>query len=333
MLRELLPRILATPALESCPDDLGRFGRLQTLALHIFQDPCAFDQEELGRFLAQPMAIDALRSFSDTVLDAWGRSAPAAIRIPPNAPIRIVDPNSDLTNLEASPLDLCSAATCACLLWTNMHPERWLQIARASHERGGGALDLTAEVRPCPPNTVPSDELESGPSQSGYVSAITRSGMSVMTLRVKLPAGWDASKVARVRTALQPWQKASHPAMLPLLGVTFSNDANGTPGLSLVYAAPQRTKLTTALANGMVKTPADAYRAMRAVAKALRYLHQARPALVHGGVRPDTVLISTSGDTVLTESGIIKIIEDLKTPGERTMPSGAQYCAQPGSTH
>ena len=37
MLRELLPRVLATPALENAPEDLGRFARLQTLALHIFQ--------------------------------------------------------------------------------------------------------------------------------------------------------------------------------------------------------------------------------------------------------------------------------------------------------
>ncbi|KZV99722.1 hypothetical protein EXIGLDRAFT_214841 [Exidia glandulosa HHB12029] len=125
LLRELLPRILATPALEAQPADLSRFSRLQTLALHIFQDPCAFDQDELGRFLAQPIALDALRAFSDAVLDAWARAAPAAIRIPPNSPIRIVDPSAkqDLSNLESSPLELCSAATCACLLWTNMYPE------------------------------------------------------------------------------------------------------------------------------------------------------------------------------------------------------------------
>ncbi|EJD49918.1 kinase-like protein [Auricularia subglabra TFB-10046 SS5] len=293
MLRELLPRILATPPLEGQPEDMSRFARLQTLALHIFQDPCAFDQEELGRFLAQPLALDALRGFSDAVLDAWTRAAPAAIRIPPNSPIRIVDPGEDLSHLEASPLELCSAATCACLLWTNLHPERWLQLAKASLERGGGAFELTAEVTPDPLDPT---------------MGVTRSGLSVALVRVK------EGDATRIRIGLQPWQKASHPGLLPLFGVREDED-----GLSLVCAAAPRDKLRDA----PPKTVNDAYRLMRSLAKALRYLHQLRPPLVHGSVRPEAVLVTANGDSQLAESGLAKILEDCSVPGDRTLPAGA----------
>ncbi|KZV99721.1 kinase-like protein, partial [Exidia glandulosa HHB12029] len=62
---------------------------------------------------------------------------------------------------------------------------------------------------------------------------------------------------------------------------------------------------------------------MRSLAKSLRYIHQQRPPLVHGGVRPDTVLVTQTGDCQLAECGLAKILEDSAAPGERTMPQGA----------
>jgi hypothetical protein len=95
--------------------------------------------------------------------------------------------------------------------------QRWLQIQRASRERGGGALDLSAEVRPATPAEIDDDALDlesatpivsTGPSfANGFNSdplekGITRSGMNVGLWKVRMPAVADAGVVQVCRAML-----------------------------------------------------------------------------------------------------------------------------------
>lgn len=74
----------------------------------------------------------------------------------------------------------------------------------------------------------------------------TRSGLAVALHPVRGPP--DTTKI---RVGLQPWQKASHPGLVPLYGVREDAD-----GLALVCAAGARAPL----AEAPPKTAAEAYR-------------------------------------------------------------------------
>jgi len=107
-LRELLPRVLITPNLD--PLDLARFGALQDIALAA-SDACAYEQDELGRFLSRPVAsVEVLRCFSDAVLSAWAALPPAPVQIAPGA-CRVIDlGKSEQEIASLPPADLCNAA-------------------------------------------------------------------------------------------------------------------------------------------------------------------------------------------------------------------------------
>lgn len=43
------------------------------------------------------------------------------------------------------------------------------------------------------------------------------------------------------------------------------------------------------------------------------YLHQQEPALVHGDLKPDNVLVNDEGEASLCDFGMARIVQDLRT--------------------
>jgi len=327
-LKELLPRVIVTPELAA--EDEIRFGQIQSLALNIFRDHCSYDQEALGRFLAQPVSLDRLREFSDQILLAYASMSSHHIRLHPNAlAIQVID-MSNCTESELSTFsafDLCNAACCTCFAWTKLHPERWLFHLKASVDKATEVGSFsTADTAVLPPPLDLTNEVAKRRNLPTWYGGIvdvyegqTRTNLPVALYFVRSASEKTNDIRKRIRGSLKIWQRLHHPYLVPFYGVSQDGDD--------FYIVSPWLSFTTILdrLREPEATVLHSYRYLKQVARGLQYLHSFRPPVVHGGVRCANVLISDQGDALLTEFGLAKILDDIC--GESPLGGSIRYLA------
>ncbi|KAG8870978.1 hypothetical protein FRB97_009190 [Tulasnella sp. 331] len=108
----------------------------------------------------------------------------------------------------------------------------------------------------------------------------------------------------RLRREVYAWVKLSHPNVTPLLGY---------------QSGPEPLLITPFYENGnleeylMANPGAPRLKLVVQAAAGLRHLHSQSPAVVHGDIRSDNVLINNSGDASLCDFGLARIIQQLGT--------------------
>ncbi|KAG9038145.1 hypothetical protein FRB95_002585 [Tulasnella sp. JGI-2019a] len=117
------------------------------------------------------------------------------------------------------------------------------------------------------------------------------------------PEAQAARLDARLRREVAAWEKHSHPNIAPLLGYRSGDEPllithfykNGNLGTYLL-ANPDapRLKLIVGVANGLL------------------HLHSLNPAVVHGDIKPDNMLVNDAGEAAFCDFGLARI-QELRT--------------------
>ncbi|TDL27047.1 kinase-like protein [Rickenella mellea] len=148
------------------------------------------------------------------------------------------------------------------------------------------------------------------PITQGYFGAIrigTMEGfgrVAIKTLKLQIVGQPNVKLSKRFRREIMIWNKLDHPNILPFLGVA------DLPGLTGSLISPW-------FQNGncmeyLYRNP-DAPRLpmMRDIACGLSYLHSLTPAIIHGDLRGENILVTDLGKAILADFGLAVIVEDL----------------------
>ncbi|KAJ3499965.1 hypothetical protein NLJ89_g9996 [Agrocybe chaxingu] len=129
--------------------------------------------------------------------------------------------------------------------------------------------------------------------------------------------------IKRLRRELEMWQRATefHPNIAPFLGLAPVGQLGSVPALVLARYGDgnardylDRRNLTTR------ERASESLQIAAGVADALCYLHSRSPPLVHGSIRGSNVLISSTGEPLLTDLGM----RNLPYPTDLTMMNSRQ---------
>ncbi|KAJ3495351.1 hypothetical protein NLJ89_g10638 [Agrocybe chaxingu] len=129
--------------------------------------------------------------------------------------------------------------------------------------------------------------------------------------------------IKRLRRELETWRQAAefHPNVAPFLGLVPVSQLESVPALVLTKYENgnacnylDRQNLTTR------KRIGESLQIMSGIADALRFLHMRRPPVIHGSIRGSNILISSTGEPLLTDLGM----RNLPYPADLTMMNSRQ---------
>lgn len=186
------------------------------------------------------------------------------------------------------------------------------------------------------------EEPEEKPTFGGGYSDVYRCPIQFCAPSENLPtevavkilrAAWLGSEDPQQRLEQRFWQEAitwlmlpSHPNIVPLIGWTVK------PYFSFIYPWYKEGNLSSHL-NRLSDT--RKLHILLGVAKALQCLHAHIPPMFHGDIKPDNILLSDSGDPLLADFGLSKILgeEAMYTSSHRaggSMPWMSPECMMEG---
>ncbi|KAF8508835.1 kinase-like domain-containing protein, partial [Gautieria morchelliformis] len=130
--------------------------------------------------------------------------------------------------------------------------------------------------------------------------------VAIKTIRVFPGSGDDHKLLKRLWREYTAWTKAQHPLVLRCLGFTYDfpwGEGYNLP--SLVSPWMSSGTLNTYL---KCRPEADRLKVLLDVAEGLSYLHVQNPAIIHGDLRGNNVLVSDSGRPCLSDFGLSKVL-------------------------
>ncbi|KAG9038147.1 hypothetical protein FRB95_002587 [Tulasnella sp. JGI-2019a] len=114
------------------------------------------------------------------------------------------------------------------------------------------------------------------------------------------PEAQAARLDVRLRREVTAWEKHSHPNIAPLLGYR-----SGDKSLLITHFYKNGNLGTYLLAN----PDAPRLKLIVGVANGLLYLHSLNPAVVHGDIKPDNMLVNDAGEAAFCDFGLARIQE------------------------
>ncbi|KAG8877864.1 hypothetical protein FRB98_006511 [Tulasnella sp. 332] len=141
-----------------------------------------------------------------------------------------------------------------------------------------------------------------GPEISVAIKYLRCVKMSALASRT--PEARAARIDKRLKREVFAWEQLSHPNITPLLGYRSGEE----PFLVTPYYENGN------LEQYLIRNPgAPKLKLLVQASKGLLYLHSHNPAVVHGDIKPDNVLINDSGEASLCDFGLARITQQLKT--------------------
>lgn len=135
---------------------------------------------------------------------------------------------------------------------------------------------------------------------------------------------YTAATFQRLKREVWTWEKLSHPNITPLLGYRSGDEPllltpyyeNGNL-IQFLKQHPQapRLKLVRLRTPCFSNVDAQEHNPDQVVgaASGLLYLHHLTPAVVHGDIKPDNVLVNDSREASLCDFGLARFIQEMRT--------------------
>ncbi|KAG8856330.1 hypothetical protein FRB96_006481 [Tulasnella sp. 330] len=128
--------------------------------------------------------------------------------------------------------------------------------------------------------------------------------VKMSALASRTPKAQAARIDKRLKREVFAWEQLSHPNITPLLGYRSGEE----PFLVTPYYENGN------LEQYLISNPgAPKLKLLVQASKGLLYLHSHNPAVVHGDIKPDNVLINDSGEASLCDFGLARITQQLET--------------------
>ncbi|KAI5120415.1 hypothetical protein M0805_006916 [Coniferiporia weirii] len=138
---------------------------------------------------------------------------------------------------------------------------------------------------------------------TGYCSTLPSNG-KVAIKRLRMHIAGDKKFHKKLMKELHIWAKLDHPYILPFLGFFF--ESNDYPSLVSMW-----------MDNGTILTYLDSHPEcdlrviVLRIAEGIEYLHTAN--VVHSDIKPDNILISSSGEPRICDFGISRMLVESKS--------------------